>query len=86
MGAYRHGSCRHLRFGRCCGRPDAAAKCSRADEITSALQSEQLEACAGIEPAYTATTKALVAVIAKLNNEIQTSGGRWRSVLASTQG
>jgi transposase len=44
---------------------------SRADEITSALQSEQLEARAGIEAAYTATTKALVAVIAELNNQIQ---------------
>ena len=43
---------------------------SRADEITSALQSEQLEARAGIEAAYSATTQALVAVIGELNTQI----------------
>lgn len=45
---------------------------SRADEITSSLQSEQLEAQAGSEAAYSATTQALVAVIGELNTQIQT--------------
>jgi transposase len=44
---------------------------SRADEIASALQSEQLEARAGIEAAYSVTTQALVAVIGELNTQIQ---------------
>jgi transposase len=49
---------------------------SRADEITTALRSEQLGARAGIEAAYTATTKALVAVIAELNTQIQALQGQ----------
>lgn len=49
---------------------------SRADQITSALQSEQLEARAGVESAYAATTKALVAVIAELNHQIQALQGQ----------
>lgn len=44
---------------------------SRADEISSVLKSEQLVARAGIEAAYTATTKALVAVIAEFNTQIR---------------
>lgn len=44
---------------------------SRAEEITTALRSGQLRARTGIEAAYTATTKALVAVIAELNTQIQ---------------
>jgi hypothetical protein len=58
---------------------------SRADEISSALKSEQLVARAGIETAYTATTKGLVAVIAELNTRSRHSRGRWRSVLAGTR-
>lgn len=49
---------------------------SRAEEITTALRSEKLEARAGIEAAYTATTKALVPVIAELNTQIQALQGQ----------
>ncbi|TRW42709.1 IS110 family transposase [Georgenia yuyongxinii] len=48
----------------------------RAEEIITALRGEQLRARAGIEAAYTATTKALVAVIAELNAQIDALQGQ----------
>ncbi len=42
----------------------------RAEEIVTALRGEQLRTRPGIEAAYTATTKALVAVIAELNTQV----------------
>lgn len=48
----------------------------RAEEIVTALRGEQLRARPGIEAAYTATTKALVAIIAELNTQIASLQGQ----------
>lgn len=48
----------------------------RAEEIIAGLHGEQLSARPGIEAAYTATTKALVAVIAELNTQITALQGQ----------
>jgi transposase len=48
----------------------------RAEEIVTALRGEQLRARPGIEGAYTATTRALVAVIAELNTQIAALQGQ----------
>ena len=48
----------------------------RSEEIVAALRGEQLRARAGIEAAYTATTRALVAVITELNTQIATLQGQ----------
>lgn len=49
---------------------------TRAEQIVTALRSEQLAARPGIEAAYTATTTALVAVIAELNTQITALQGQ----------
>lgn len=49
---------------------------TRSEEIVTALRGEQLAARPGIEAAYTATTRALVAVIAELNTQIATLQGQ----------
>ena len=47
----------------------------RAEEIVTALRGEQLRARPGIEAAYTATTRALVAVIAQHANRLPAGAG-----------